>query len=124
MQYRLPASPGTKAADQPPRKRYGADTNFFTAADGQFGMICQAYREWQISGDSEWFRKIWPRVKKSLDYAFTEWDKDRDGLLEGSHHNTLDLNFSTPETMCGSQYQAALLAGERMALAAGASAVT
>ena len=40
-------------------------------------------------------------------------------MLEGSHHNTLDLNFTTPETMCGSEYQVALLAGEKMALAMG-----
>ena len=105
--FRVPAGPGNRPEQ------------FRAAADGQLGMVCQAYREWLIGGDTAWLRKIWPSVKKSLEYAWEGWDADRDGLLEGSHHNTLDLDFSTPETMCGSQYQAALLAGERMALLMG-----
>jgi len=105
--YRMPVGPGAKI-----KQRGG----FTSAADGQLGQICQVYRDWQICGDNEWLKKIWPKAKKALEYAWVAWDKDRDGLLEGSHHNTLDLNFKTPETMCGSQYQAALLAGERMAL--------
>ncbi len=117
VQFRMPLGPGAKAEQWRGHYTYpdGTKSKWWTAADGQFGMVCQTYREYLVSGDSEWLRKIWPRVKKSLEYAWAEWDKDRDGLLEGSHHNTLDLNFSTPETMCGSQYQAALLAGERMA---------
>jgi non-lysosomal glucosylceramidase len=123
IQFRLPAGPSAKAADMPsvyqaPFGMSGKEekTNFFTAADGQFGMICQVYRDWQISGDTAWLQTMWPRVKKSLEYAWTVWDTKRNGLLEGSHHNTLDLNFTTPETMCGSEYQAALLAGEQLAL--------
>ncbi|MHC4477732.1 MAG: GH116 family glycosyl-hydrolase [Planctomycetota bacterium] len=105
--YRMPVGPGAKVKQQ---------DNFTSAADGQFGQICQVYRDWQICGDQTWFNKIWPKTKKALEYAWVAWDKDRDGLLEGKHHNTLDLDFRTPETMCGSLYQAALLAGERMAL--------
>ena len=115
VQYRMPLGPGAKAADQSMKEVYGKTTNFFTAADGQLGMVCQVYREWQICGNDDWLRQLWPMVKKSLEYAWTEWDKDQDGLLEGSHHNTLDLNYSTPEPSCGSLYQAALLAGEQMA---------
>jgi uncharacterized protein (DUF608 family) len=117
VQFRMPLGPGAKAEQFRGDYAYadGTKSKWWTAADGQFGMVCQVYREYLVSGDLEWLRKIWPRVKKSLEYAWVEWDKDRDGLLEGSHHNTLDLNFSTPETMCGSMYQAALLAGERMA---------
>jgi len=105
--YRMPAGPGAKI-----NQKRGVQT----AADGQLGQICQIYREWQLCGDDDWLKTIWPRAKKALEYAWTAWDKDRDGLLEGSHHNTLDLNFKTPETMCGSLYQAALLAGEKMAM--------
>jgi non-lysosomal glucosylceramidase len=127
IQFRMPAGPGATAEKMPavyqePFGTSGAPqppTNFMCAADGQLGMVAQVYRDWHISGDTEWFRSIWPRVKKSLEYAWTKWDVDRDGLLEGSHHNTLDLNFTTPETMCGSAYQAALLAGEQMAKAMG-----
>lgn len=127
IQFRVPVGPGAKAADMPPlyQAPFGtsggaaAKTNFFPAADGQFGMIAQVYRDWQISGDTEWLKQLWPRVKKSLEFAWVGWDPRRVGLLEGSHHNTLDLNFSTPETMCGSEYQVALLAGEKMAIAMG-----
>jgi len=105
--YRMPVGPGAKVKQ---------DDGFTSAADGQLGQVCQVYRDWQICGDDTWFKAIWPKTKKALEYAWVAWDKDRDGLLEGSHHNTLDLNFRTPETMCGSLYQAALLAGERMAL--------
>ena len=105
--YRMPVGPGAKVRQ---------DDRFTSAADGQLGQVCQVYRDWQICGDDEWFKRIWPKTKKALEYAWVAWDKDRDGLLEGRHHNTLDLDFRTPETMCGSLYQAALLAGERMAL--------
>jgi uncharacterized protein (DUF608 family) len=127
IQFRVPVAPGAKADKMPAvyQEPFGTSgalqekSNFLSAADGQFGMVSQVYRDWHISGDTEWLKSIWPRVKKSLEFAWSRWDADRDGLLEGSHHNTLDLNFSTPETMCGSQYQAALLAAEKMALAMG-----
>lgn len=102
--------------------KFGERGKAFAAADGQFGQICWVYREWRVSGDTEWLKRWWSSTKRALEYAWVEWDKDRDGLLEGSHHNTLDLNFSTPETMCGSLYQAALLAGEKMAQAVGDNA--
>jgi hypothetical protein len=108
--YRMPVGPGAKVRQE---------DRFTSAADGQLGQVCQVYRDWQICGDQKWFDAIWPKTKKALEYAWVAWDKDRDGLLEGSHHNTLDLDFKTPETMCGSLYQAALLAGERMAMHAG-----
>lgn len=93
-----------------------AKQNFFTAADGQLGQVCQVYREWQLSGDDEWLAAIWPATRKALEYAWRAWDPDKDGLLEGTHHTTLDLNLNTPDSWCGSIYLAALLAGERMAL--------
>jgi len=106
ISFRMPAGPGAKI-----NQKGGVET----AADGQLGQICQIYRDWQICGDDKWLKKIWPKAKKALEFAFPTWDRDKDGLLERPHHNTLDLNFTTPETMCGSLYQAALLAGEKMA---------
>jgi non-lysosomal glucosylceramidase len=88
---------------------------FYAAADGQMGCVLRAHREWLISGDDGWLRKIWPYAKKALEYSWVEWDTDKDGLMEGPHHNTLDIEFHGPETMCGSMYLAALLAGEEMA---------
>lgn len=98
-------------------ERHGESGSTFAAADGQFGQICWVYREWRVGGDIDWLKRMWPSTKKALEYAWVAWDRDRDGLLEGLHHNTLDLNFTSPETMCGSLYQAALLAGEKMAQA-------
>ncbi|MHB0876593.1 MAG: GH116 family glycosyl-hydrolase [Anaerolineae bacterium] len=104
MQFRLPLPPGR-----------AADHEYHAAADGQMGEVLRVYREWQISGDDDWLRALWPRVKRSLEYAWVEWDRDRDGLLEGIHHNTLDIEYHGPETVCGSMYLAALRAGEAMA---------
>jgi len=128
IQFRIPVGPNAKAAEMPKtfQSPFGSDkssnqekTNFFTAADGQFGLITQVYRDWHICGDKAWLEKLWPRVRKGMEYAWTGWDPQREGLLTGSHHNTLDFNFTSPETMCGSQYQAALLACEQMAKAMG-----
>lgn len=104
MQFRTALPPGSPA-----------DHTFRAAADGQMGNVLRTYREWQLSGDDDWLKKLWPAVKKALEYAWVEWDADRDGLLEGAHHNTLDIEFHGPETMCGSMYLAALRAGEEMA---------
>ncbi len=105
MQFRMELPPGTKASH-----------GFHAAADGQMGNILRVYREWQISGDDEWLKKLWKSVKKALEYAWVEWDKDKDGLMEGIHHNTLDIEYHGPETVCGSMYLSALRAGEEMAL--------
>jgi len=104
MQFRMELPPGTVA-----------DHGFEAAADGQMGNILRVYREWQLSGDDDWLRRLWPSVKKALEYAWVVWDKDRDGLLEGIHHNTLDIEYYGPDTVCGSMYLAGLRAGEQMA---------
>jgi non-lysosomal glucosylceramidase len=104
MQFRMELPPGTIA-----------NHGFHAAADGQMGNILRVYREWQISGDDEWLKKMWHPVKKALEYAWVDWDKDKDGLMEGIHHNTLDIEYHGPETVCGSMYLAALRAGEEMA---------
>ena len=53
------------------------------AADGQMGAILRLYREWLHSGDDAWLRKLWPSAKKALEFAWTQWDADRDGIMEG-----------------------------------------
>jgi len=52
------------------------------AADGQMGTIMKFYREWQLSGDEEFFFKYWPKVKTVLAFAWVEngWDGDVDGV--------------------------------------------
>ena len=53
------------------------------AADGQMGCIMKMYRDWQLCGDDDWLRKLWPKVKKALQFAWIEggWDADRDGVI-------------------------------------------
>ncbi len=88
---------------------------FHAAADGQLGGIIKTYRDWLICGDDEWLRELWPRVKKSLSYAWVEWDADEDGVLEGVQHNTYDIEFHGPNPLIGTFYLGALRAGEEMA---------
>jgi len=47
------------------------------------------------------------------------WDADRDGLMEGGQHNTYDIEFYGPNSMMGSFYLGALLAGSKLADAVG-----
>jgi uncharacterized protein (DUF608 family) len=48
------------------------------AADGQMGTIMKFYRDWQLSGDDDFFKSLYPSVKKALSYAWIEggWDGD------------------------------------------------
>ncbi len=92
------------------------------AADGQMGSILKLYREWQMSGDDEFLKRLWPSARRVLEYAWQAWDPDRDGVMEGDQHNTYDIEFYGPNTMMGTLYLGALVAGERMARAVGAEA--
>ncbi|MCX6624539.1 MAG: GH116 family glycosyl hydrolase, partial [Acidobacteria bacterium] len=92
----------------------GGDGNH-PAADGQMGCVMKVYREWQLSGDDAWLRKLWPQVKRALEYAWVRWDADRDGVMEGEQHNTYDINFYGPNSMMGTLYLGALAAAARMA---------
>jgi uncharacterized protein (DUF608 family) len=89
------------------------------AADGQLGGIIKVFREWRISGDTQWLGRLWPRVRQSLDYCITAWDPRRCGLLEEPHHNTYDVEFWGADGMCTSFYHAALAAHCRMGGALG-----
>ena len=92
---------------------------FHAACDGQLGHVMRVYREWRISGDTEWMRRLWPQVKQSLDYAIETWDPEREGWLIEPHHNTFDIEFWGADGMCTSFYLAALRAAAAMAEALG-----
>lgn len=89
------------------------------AADGQMGCIMKAYREWQLSGDNDFLKNNWQQIKKVLSYAWTEkgWDGNRDGVMEGSQHNTMDVNYFGPNPQMGFWYMGALKAAVEMATA-------
>ena len=93
--------------------------DFHAAADGQLGGIMKVYRDWRISGDTEWLRRLWPRVRRSLEYCIETWDPARKGVLEEPHHNTYDIEFWGPDGMCTSFYLGALQAAVLMGRALG-----
>jgi len=95
--------------------------DFHAAADGQLGGIMKVFRDWQISGDTAWLKKMYPLAKRSLDYCIRTWDPDRQGGLFEPHHNTYDIEFWGPDGMCTSIYLGALSALSQMAAAAGQS---
>ena len=39
------------------------------AADGQMGCVMKVYREWMLGASDEWLRKLWPNVKRAVEYA-------------------------------------------------------
>lgn len=129
MAFRTLLPPGEKLSD------------FKPCADGQMGTIIQVFRDWQLSGDDVFLRQLWPNVKRALEYAWAMtpeameattarpinsptdegykidslWDPDKDGLMEGEQHNTYDIEFFGPNTMCTALYLGALRAAEEIA---------
>ena len=89
------------------------------AADGQMGCIMKLYREWQLSGDNAFLARYWPACKSALSFAWKEkgWDGNRDGVMEGSQHNTMDVSYFGPNPQMGFWYMGALRAAEEMARA-------
>jgi len=87
------------------------------AADGQMGALMKLYRDWQLSGNDEMLRALWPKAKKALEFCWLPggWDGDRDGVMEGSQHNTMDVEYFGPNAQMGSWYLGALRAVEEMA---------
>lgn len=94
--------------------------DFHAAADGQLGGIMKVYREWRISGDTQWMASLWPQVKQSLDYCINIWDPKGKGILEEPHHNTYDIEYWGPNGHCSSFYLGALTAAVKMGQEVGA----
>jgi len=103
------------------------------ASDGQMGNIIRVYREWKNTGDTEWLKMLWPKVKLALEFAWKgsgevpgknnwqehakiPWDPEKEGVMRGRQHNTYDIDFFGPNMMTGSLYLAALKACSEMAL--------
>ncbi len=89
------------------------------AADGQMGCIVKLYRDWRLSGDTGWLARLYPHAKAALAFAWIPngWDGDRDGVMEGCQHNTMDVEYFGPNPQMTIWYLAALRAGEEMAKA-------
>jgi len=97
-------------------------------ADGHFGAIIKTFRDWKLSGDSDWLKRYWPQVKRAIEYAWNpenpdRWDPEETGILSGRQHQTLDMELFGPNSWLGSMYVAALLATAEMAAAVGDNAL-
>lgn len=97
-------------------------SGFRPCADGQFGNIMKTYRDWKISGDTQWLRDKWPALKKAIEFAWSEentdlWDPDKAGILTGRQHHTLDMELFGPNAWLTGFYLGALKAGAEMAAA-------
>ena len=101
-----------------------APSSFRPCVDGQMGGVIKTYREWKLSGDDEWLRKWWPKVKRSLEFAWSptnadRWDPGRTGVISGRQHHTLDMELFGPNAWLNGFYLGALKAGAEMAEAMG-----
>lgn len=67
-----------------------------------------------MSADQTFLGRIWPKIKKSLEYLI-RLDGNSDGILEGPQHNTLDAEWFGKVPWLSSLYLAALKAGAAMA---------
>ena len=90
-------------------------------ADGQCGTILRVYREHQMSPDDGFLTRVWPAVRKALDWVVSQ-DGDGDGILEGSQWNTLDAQWWGEIPWISGLYVAALHAGAAMATELGEDA--
>ncbi len=95
------------------------DGQLLNALDGHFGTILGVYREHLLSDNNDFLMAAWPRTKKAIEYSISTHDPDRDGMITGSYHNTLDCNSSGTSPWIGSLYIAALKASAKMALLMG-----
>jgi non-lysosomal glucosylceramidase len=88
------------------------------AADGQMGCIMKIYRDWQLSGDQSLIDSLWPEVKRAVEFCWIPggWDADKNGVMEGCQHNTMDVEYYGPNPQMQIWYLGALAAAERMAL--------
>jgi non-lysosomal glucosylceramidase len=97
---------------------FGRPSDWFgAAADGQMGCLMKLYRDWQLSGDDEMLRRLWPHARRALEFCWVPggWDADRDGVMEGCQHNTMDVEYYGPNPQMGAWYLGALAASAEMA---------
>ncbi len=98
----------------------GRKSDFRACVDGQYATVMRVYREFMISGDVDWLKSIWEKVKKSIEFAWSpknydKWDADKDGVLEGRQHHTLDMELFGANSWLTGLYLGGLKAGAELA---------
>lgn len=61
--------------------------------NGQVATLIKIYRDWKLTGNTEWLKSNREKIKSVLEFAWVEttpyeWDRNKDGVLEGRQHNT------------------------------------
>jgi uncharacterized protein (DUF608 family) len=97
-------------------REHGAHNAF---ADGHCACLEAALREHQLSADDSFLRRIYPGVKKAMNWFIGKYDAKEEGVTRGQQWNTYDTAVSGLNTFIGSQYLSALAASEAMAKAVG-----
>lgn len=88
--------------------------------DGQMGFVIKCYREWKLSGDSEWLKNNWKSIKNALEFTWSDtnpdrWDPQKTGVITGRQHHTLDVELFGVYSWLTGMYHAALFAASEMA---------
>ena len=68
-----------------------------------------------MSANDTFLKANYNKIKKSIQFIIDE-DIDKDGLLEGGQHNTLDASWYGPMGWISSLYLGSLAVGKEMAL--------
>ena len=92
--------------------------------DGSFGEVMKTFREWKISGDTDWLRSMWPSVRAIMEFCWSaenpdRWDPEKSGMISGRQHHTLDMELFGPSGWLEGHYLGALKAASEMGRACG-----
>lgn len=103
------------------KDRYNGDKG---VVDATMGSVFNCYREWLLSGDTEWLKDKWHDIKKIIEYTWSDknkerWDTDKSGVITGSQFNTLDIEIFGANSWLTGMYHLALRCGAKMAEAVG-----
>jgi uncharacterized protein (DUF608 family) len=97
---------------------FRGEFNNIPAVDAQAGTVLRALREHQMSVDPSFLQRNWPKIKLATQWLIAK-DADRDGLIKGNQHNTLDTDWFGPVAWLSGLYLAALTAAAQLADEAG-----
>jgi len=97
------------------RVGYRSEFSRSDAVDGQAGVILRTYLVHQMSPDDGFLHRNYESIKKAVNYLTNTYDADRDGVLTGGQHNTLDARWYGKITWLSLHYNAALRAAGQMA---------
>ncbi|WP_163508243.1 GH116 family glycosyl-hydrolase [Fodinicola acaciae] len=93
---------------------FRAEYDMNPAADGDCGTVLRIYREHQMSPDSSFLQRNWPKIKTAVNYLIGQ-DGNNNGIFEGRQWTTLDDEWWGVVPWISGLYVAALRAASAMA---------